>query len=136
MMEKAFVIRNTSIVSILGGSNQNINLPLESIYVELKFDPTHPTHPSIKAMKTLEIHDEFKRKLLSPDFFDEDQKRQLNQAIIERNKYSSNEGRAPTVQALFSRNSVHCIEFAMLITNIMRSRRKRPRPRPSSTSST
>ena len=65
-----YLIEEYGHVSILGCSNENINLPLESVYVELKFDPTHP---SIKAMKTLEIHEEFKRKLLSPDFFDEDQ---------------------------------------------------------------
>ena len=81
-----YLIQEYGHVSILGYSNNNINLPLESVYVELKFDPTHP---SIKAMKTLEIQDEFKRQLLSPGFFDEDQKRQLNQAIIERNGYTS-----------------------------------------------
>ena len=81
-----YLIQEYGHISIFGSTNQNINLPLETVYVELKFDPTHP---SIKAMKTLEIHDEFKRKLSSPDFFDNEQKRQLYQAIIERNGYTS-----------------------------------------------
>ena len=73
-------------VSIFGYSNTNINLPLETVYVELKFDPTHP---SIKAMKTLEINEEFKRKLLSYGFFDQNEMKKLHTAIMERNPENS-----------------------------------------------
>ncbi|CAF2953154.1 unnamed protein product [Rotaria sp. Silwood2] len=44
-------------VPIFGYSNTNMSLSLESVYVELKFDPTHS---SIKAMKMLEINEEFR----------------------------------------------------------------------------
>ena len=69
-------------VSIFGSANENEKIPLEKVYVELKFDPTHP---SIKAMKTLEINEEFKRKLLSRGFFNEKQRNQLKRAILEKN---------------------------------------------------
>ncbi|CAF4195035.1 unnamed protein product, partial [Rotaria magnacalcarata] len=49
-------------VSILGQSDSNVSLPLESVYVKLKFDPTHL---SIRAMKMLDINEEFERKLSS-----------------------------------------------------------------------
>ncbi|CAF3801586.1 unnamed protein product [Rotaria sp. Silwood1] len=52
-----YLISEYGYVSIFGYSNTNMSLPLESVYVELKFDPTHP---SIKAMKMLEINEEFK----------------------------------------------------------------------------
>ncbi|CAF4829504.1 unnamed protein product [Rotaria sp. Silwood1] len=81
-----YLINEYGHVSIFGYSNINMSLPLESIYVELKFDPTHP---SIKAMKMLEIYEEFKRKLLSPDFFNETERKQLHRAIIEKNAYNS-----------------------------------------------
>ncbi|CAF3551095.1 unnamed protein product [Rotaria socialis] len=81
-----YLIHEYGHVSIFGHSNANISLPLESVYVELKFDPTHP---SIRAMKMLETNEEFKRKLLSPSFFNDHQRRQLNQAIIEKNAYKS-----------------------------------------------
>ncbi|CAF3962004.1 unnamed protein product [Rotaria sordida] len=77
-----YLINEYGHVSIFGFSNININLPLQSVYVELKFDPTHP---SIKAMKMLEINEEFKRKLLSPGFFNENERKQLNRAILETN---------------------------------------------------
>ncbi|CAF3747873.1 unnamed protein product [Rotaria sordida] len=80
-----YLIKEYGHVSIFGYSNMNMSLPLESIYVELKFDPTHP---SIKAMKMLEIHEEFKRKLLFPGFFNEKERRQLNRAIIEKSTYN------------------------------------------------
>ncbi|CAF4114167.1 unnamed protein product, partial [Rotaria sp. Silwood2] len=80
-----YLINEYGHVSIFGYSNTNMSLPLESVYVELKFDPTHP---SIKAMKMLEIYEEFKRKLLSPTFFNETQRRQLHRAIIEKNAYN------------------------------------------------
>ncbi|CAF4015120.1 unnamed protein product, partial [Rotaria magnacalcarata] len=81
-----YLIHEYGHVSILGYSNSNISLPLQSVYVELKFDPTHP---SIKAMKTVEINEQFKRKLLSRDFFDENELRKLTRAIMERNEYNS-----------------------------------------------
>ncbi|CAF1425244.1 unnamed protein product [Rotaria sordida] len=80
-----YLIQEHGHVSIFGYSNTNITLPLESVYVELKFDPTHP---SIKAMKTLEVNEEFKRKLLSYGFFTEQEMKKLNRAIIERNAFS------------------------------------------------
>ncbi|CAF1022851.1 unnamed protein product [Didymodactylos carnosus] len=64
-----------------GYSKDNISLPLERVYVELKF---YPTHPSIKAMKMLEISEEFKRKLFSYGFFDENEVKKINRAIRER----------------------------------------------------
>ncbi|CAF1035552.1 unnamed protein product [Rotaria sp. Silwood1] len=76
-----YLIKEYGHISILGSSNNNISLPLQSVYVELKFDPTHP---SIKAMKTLELNEEFKRKLLSHGFFDTNEMRKLNRAIMER----------------------------------------------------
>ncbi|CAF3760597.1 unnamed protein product [Rotaria socialis] len=81
-----YLIHEYGHVSILGYSNSNISLSLQSVYVELKFDPTHP---SIKAMKTVEINEQFKRKLLSHDFFDENEMRKLTRAIMERNEYNS-----------------------------------------------
>ncbi|CAF3656593.1 unnamed protein product [Rotaria sp. Silwood1] len=60
-------------------------LPLASVYVELKFDPTHP---SIRAMKTLEVTEEFKRKLLSHNFFNENESKKLNIAIMQANMYN------------------------------------------------
>ncbi|CAF3945314.1 unnamed protein product [Rotaria sordida] len=77
-----YLINEYGHISILGYSNTSINLPLESVYVELRFDPTHP---SIKAMKTLEINEEFKRKLLSHGFFDENEMKKISRAIMERN---------------------------------------------------
>ncbi|CAF4412653.1 unnamed protein product [Rotaria sp. Silwood2] len=76
-----YLIKEYGHISILGNSNSNISLPLQSVYVELKFDPTHP---SIKAMKTLELNEEFKRKFLSQGFFDTNEVRKLNRAIMER----------------------------------------------------
>ena len=61
-----YLIKEYGQISILGCSSMSINLPLEEVYVELKFDPTHP---SIKAMKTLEINAEFNRRLSSHNFF-------------------------------------------------------------------
>ncbi|CAF1051803.1 unnamed protein product [Rotaria sp. Silwood1] len=81
-----YLISEYGYVSIFGYSNTNMSLPLESVYVELKFDPTHP---SIKAMKMLEINEEFKCKLLSPSFFNEHERKQLNRAILEKNDYNS-----------------------------------------------
>ncbi|CAF4490646.1 unnamed protein product, partial [Rotaria sp. Silwood2] len=80
-----YLINEHGHVSILGYSNTNISLPLQSVYVELKFDPTHP---SIKAMKTLEMNEEFKRKLLSHGFFDKNEIKKLNRAIRERNTFN------------------------------------------------
>ncbi|CAF4036462.1 unnamed protein product, partial [Rotaria sordida] len=77
-----YLIHEYGHVSIFGYSNSNMSLPLQSVYVELKFDPTHP---SIKAMKTLEINEEFKRKLISPYFFNQNERQKLNRAILERN---------------------------------------------------
>ncbi|CAF4291657.1 unnamed protein product, partial [Adineta steineri] len=37
-----YLINEYRHVSIFGYSNNDISLPLESVYVELKFDPTHP----------------------------------------------------------------------------------------------
>ena len=81
-----YLIHEYGHVSIFGSSNANINLPLESVYVELKFDPTHP---SIKAMQTLEINEEFKRKILSYGFFDTNERNKINRAILERNTFRS-----------------------------------------------
>ncbi|CAF3222076.1 unnamed protein product [Rotaria sp. Silwood2] len=81
-----YLINEYAHVSIFGYSNTNMSLPLESVYVELKFDPTHP---SIRAMKMLEITEEFKRKLFSPGFFNEHERQQLNRAIIEKNAFNS-----------------------------------------------
>ena len=81
-----YLINEYGHVSIFGHSNINISLPLQSVYVELKFDPTHP---SIKAMKTLEINEEFKRKLLSYEFFDDNERRKLQFAIMERRTHNS-----------------------------------------------
>ncbi|CAF3842178.1 unnamed protein product [Rotaria sordida] len=81
-----YLINEYAHVSIIGYSNTNMSLPLESVYVELKFDPTHP---SIRAMKMLEITEEFKRKLFSPGFFNEHERQQLNRAIIEKNAFNS-----------------------------------------------
>jgi putative heme iron utilization protein len=39
-------------------------------------------------MKTLEINEEFKRKLLSHGFFNENQKKQLSRAVIETNQFN------------------------------------------------
>ena len=69
-----YLIKEYGHVSIFGYSNSSINLPLESVYVELKFDPTHP---SIKAMQTLEIHEEFKRKFLSHGLFEENERNKI-----------------------------------------------------------
>ncbi|CAF4420168.1 unnamed protein product, partial [Rotaria sp. Silwood2] len=80
-----YLINEYEYVSIFGYSNSNISLPLQSVYVELKFDPTHP---SIKAMKTLEMNEEFKRKLLSHGFFDKNEIKKLNRAIRERNTFN------------------------------------------------
>ncbi|CAF4551234.1 unnamed protein product, partial [Didymodactylos carnosus] len=80
-----YLINEYGHVSIFGYSNIDISLPLQSVYVELKFDPTHP---SIKAMKTLDINEEFKRKVLTYGFFNENEKRKLNKAIIERNAFN------------------------------------------------
>ncbi|CAF1060593.1 unnamed protein product [Didymodactylos carnosus] len=68
-------------ISIFGYSKDNMSLPLQRVYVELKFDPIHP---SVKAMKMLEISEEFKRKLFSYDFFNENKTKKINRAIIER----------------------------------------------------
>ena len=76
-----YLIREYGNVPILGYSDNNINLPLDSVYVELKFDPTHP---SIKAMQTLEIHEEFKRKLFYPGFFNENERNKIMTAVIQR----------------------------------------------------
>ena len=81
-----YLLQEYGHVSIFGYSNQNINLPLESVYVELKFDPTHP---SIKAMQTLELNEEFKRKLLSHGFFDENERRKIIIGVIERSVVGS-----------------------------------------------
>ena len=81
-----YLIREYGHVNLFGHSNHDMTLPLQSVYVELKFDPTHP---SIKAMKTLEIHDEFKRKLSSPGFFTDHEIRQLHKAVAERNAYNA-----------------------------------------------
>ncbi|CAF3005478.1 unnamed protein product [Rotaria sp. Silwood2] len=80
-----FLTKEHGYVSIFGYSKTNISLPLESVYVELKFDPTHP---SIKAMKILEISEEFKRKLLSHGFFDENEIKKIFRAIMEVNTYN------------------------------------------------
>ena len=80
-----YLINEYGHVSIFGYSNTNINLPLESVYVELKFDPTHP---SIKAMKTLEINEEFKRKLLSHGFFNENEIRKLIELLWKEMHYN------------------------------------------------
>ncbi|CAF2763622.1 unnamed protein product [Rotaria sp. Silwood2] len=77
-----YLINEYGYVSIFGYSNSNISLPLQSVYVELKFDPTHP---SIKAMKTLEISEEFKRKLTSSSFFNQNERKKSNRAILEKN---------------------------------------------------
>ena len=81
-----YLIREYGHVNLFGHSNHDMTLPLQSVYVELKFDPTHP---SIKAMKTLEIHEEFKRKLSFPGFFNDHEIKQLNKAIIGRNAYNA-----------------------------------------------
>ncbi|CAF0784628.1 unnamed protein product [Adineta steineri] len=80
-----YLINEYGHVSIFGYSNNDISLPLESVYVELKFDPTHP---SIKAMKTIDMYEEFKRKVLSYGFFDDNEKQKLIQAIIKRSTYN------------------------------------------------
>ncbi|CAM4809047.1 unnamed protein product [Rotaria magnacalcarata] len=72
-------------VSILGQSDSNVSLPLESVYVKLKFDPTHL---SIRAMKMLDINEEFERKLSSAGFFTETERRQLNRAIVKKKTYN------------------------------------------------
>ena len=76
-----YLIEEYGHVPMLGYSNSHINLPLESVYVELKFDPTHP---SIKAMQTVEINEEFKRKLFSRGFFDENERNKIVTVILER----------------------------------------------------
>ena len=81
-----YLIQENGCVSLLGYSNHNLNLPLESVYVELKFDPTHP---SIRAMQTLEINEEFKRKILSYGFFDESERNKIIRAILERSAFGS-----------------------------------------------
>ncbi|CAF3333520.1 unnamed protein product, partial [Rotaria sp. Silwood2] len=63
-----------------------MNLPLETVYVELKFDPTNP---SITAMKMLEIAEQFRRKLYSLSFFNKHERQQLNRAILEKNAFSA-----------------------------------------------
>jgi D-ribose pyranose/furanose isomerase RbsD len=80
-----YIIAESGHVSIFGYSNTNLTLPLDNVYVELKFDPTHP---SIKAMKTLEVNEEFKRKLLSPEFFTDQESKRINQTIFEKNPFS------------------------------------------------
>ncbi|CAF1101846.1 unnamed protein product [Adineta ricciae] len=72
-------------VSMFGYTDNDLSLPLESVYVELKFDPTHP---STKAMKTVEINEEFKRKVSSHGFFSATEKGKLIQAIAKRNDYN------------------------------------------------
>ncbi|CAM2727295.1 unnamed protein product [Rotaria socialis] len=80
-----FLSKEHGYVSIFGYSKSNISLSLESVYVELKFDPTHP---SIKAMKMLEISEEFKRKILSHGFFDAKEMTKIFRAIMEVNGYN------------------------------------------------
>ncbi|CAF1378362.1 unnamed protein product [Rotaria sp. Silwood1] len=80
-----FLTKEHGYVSIFGYAKANISLPLESVYVELKFDPTHP---SIKAMKVLEVSEEFKRKLLFHGFFDENETKKIFRAIMEANAYN------------------------------------------------
>ncbi|UJR17369.1 hypothetical protein I4U23_004264 [Adineta vaga] len=80
-----YLIKEYGQVSIFGYANNDINLPLESVYVDLKFDPTHP---SIKAMTTVHINEEFRRKLVSPGFFSETEKRKLFQVVTERNAFN------------------------------------------------
>ncbi|CAF1290805.1 unnamed protein product [Adineta ricciae] len=80
-----YLIQEYGHVSIFGSANNDISLPLESVYVELKFDPTHP---SIKAMKALDMNEEFKRKVLSNGFFTSNEKSKLIQAIIQRHSFN------------------------------------------------
>ena len=81
-----YLIKEYGHVLIFGYSNGNINLPLESVYVELKFDPTHP---SIKAMQTLEINEEFKRKFLSHGFLTKNERNKIIRAVKQRNTFDS-----------------------------------------------
>lgn len=71
--------REYGYVSIFGDNGSNLRLPLQSVYVELKFDPTHP---SIKAMKSIEINDEFRRKLLAPGFFTAEELEKLRNGLM------------------------------------------------------
>ncbi|CAF3795127.1 unnamed protein product [Rotaria magnacalcarata] len=79
-----FLTEEHGYVSIFGYSKSNISLLLESVYVELKFDRTHP---SIKAMKILEVSEEFKREILSYGFFNDNETRKIFRAIVKMDAY-------------------------------------------------
>ena len=61
-----FLLQEYSTISIFGYSKTELKLPLQRVFVDLKFDPTKP---STKAMKVLQIFEVFKRKLFSADLF-------------------------------------------------------------------
>ena len=61
-----FLLQEYSTISIFGYSKTELKLPLQRVFVDLKFDPTKP---STKAMKVLQIFEVFKRKLFSGDLF-------------------------------------------------------------------
>ncbi|CAF1409374.1 unnamed protein product, partial [Adineta ricciae] len=80
-----YLLQEYGHVSIFGCLNQDLHLPLESVYVELKFDPTHP---SIKAMKTVDMTEEFKRRVSSKEFFTDNEKRKILRAIFQHHAYN------------------------------------------------
>ena len=60
-----FLIEEYGNISIFGYSKAELKLELQKVFVHLKFDKTHP---SIKAMKSLAIENEFNRRVLDPNF--------------------------------------------------------------------
>ena len=79
-----FLVQEYDSVSVFGYSKNEMTLPLEKIFVDLKFDPTHP---SIKAMNQIEVEEEFRRKILVYDFFTYTEKYKIHEAFSEMCKY-------------------------------------------------
>ena len=79
-----FLVEEYDSVSFFGYSKTEMTLPLEKIFVDLKFDPTHP---SIKAMNQIEFEEEFRRKLLVYNFFTSIEKYKIHKAYSEMCKY-------------------------------------------------
>lgn len=76
------LIGNYGKVSISGYSDIETKLPIEDVYVDLKFDPAHP---SIRTLKTQTLIREFNRKLYSDNFFSQQEIHKLHIAISRHN---------------------------------------------------
>jgi hypothetical protein len=73
-----FLIKEYGNISIFGYTKAQLELQIQKVFVHLKFDKTHP---SIKAMKSLEIENEFSRRVFDPNFFSDNERFKIIEAF-------------------------------------------------------